>query len=235
MKKNVIFTMAVWALMACGNKSENNGATGAADSTVAEQTTVVADVPQAESEEQSEDDELLLGKQSWKVDGGVSVKNFCCALLPGYHEFFAEDPANIKRFFEEDEGTVVVDEKNGYLSSFSEGAGSENIEVCYWKRTDGSILVAFASDVHDWDYSSENMERLIKKSTINFFIYDKDNSLLVPCPTPFNLNVGADKHVTYSLPQNGKDIEYYVSNADDYDDNYENGKKVLKFNGMTFE
>ncbi|MCQ2196959.1 MAG: hypothetical protein MJZ60_05510 [Bacteroidaceae bacterium] len=233
MKKFYLYAVALCALTACGNKSEK--ATGEEAKQDNSTQVVEAEKPAAVEEAAPQGNDLSmpeLTKKSWAVKGGVGVKNFLKAILPATDEYYAENPEAVNEFFNEEECFLTVDEKNGYLHFFQEGDGGYCMELCYWKRTDGSILVAFYDDSHSMEMVREEEFKFTKHSTLTFFIYDKEKKELVPVAAPLEVSVGKGEHICWTLPQKGKDISYKVNNADDTE--IDGPTFNLKFDGMKF-
>lgn len=234
MKKTFVYALALTAIVACGKKTENNQTDMPQEPATEQAKTTAEETEPAAQEASVSFAHPQLSQKSWPVKGGVGVANFTRALLPGYHSYYAESPDNVEQFFDDEISPAEIDEKNGYLKSFSEGDGSERIEVCYWKRSDGSILVAFVSDTHESDYEHHNLDRAIKTGTLTFFLYDKDAKQLNPIEAPVDIKLTTDQHLACQLPQKGKDITYTITNRYEWDDEWTESDKVLKFDGMTF-
>lgn len=232
MKKIYLYAIAFCALTACGNKAEKASGEEAKKDSVTK-VEEVKDAPVAtEAQTVSNLGMESLTKQSWPVKGGVSVKNFVKALLPGTHEYYADEPEAVDRFFTENSDFITLDEKNGYMLFSQEGGGWGCIECCYWKRTDGSILVAYVEDSHGEEMVGDDL-KFVKESSINFFVYNKEQNVLEPICASFDVKVGKGEHICWDLPQKGKDIGYTIS-ADD-DPQSEGKDFVLKFDGMGFK
>ncbi len=232
MKKFYLYAVALCALTACGNKSEKaTGEEAKKDSTT---QVVEAEKPAAEEAAPQGDDLSMssLTKKSWAVKGGVGVKNFLKAILPATNEYYAENPDAVNEFFDQEEYFLTIDEKNGFLRFAQEGDGWGCMELCYWKRTDGSILVGFYDDSHSMEPVGEDEFKFTKGSTLTFFIYDKEKKELVPVAAPLEVSVGKGEHICWTLPQKGKDITYTVTKDDDTE--LEGPKFTLKFDGMKF-
>ena len=128
---------------------------------------------------------------------------------------------------EEDE-TLTVDEKNGYVlyehrSAYEMVEYLFRCEMCYWNEADGKHKL-FAYSV--WCFT-DGKPALGQFDGITFYRYDNATKRMTVCDTP-----GFDVEyfdTSYALPRTGKDI--IVTKWD------ENGNKVeraLKWNGHRF-
>lgn len=251
MRKNFLSLFAVLALAACSSqpanteKQESSNDSVAVESSIqnSEETTqpaAVEETVEASSTEESNgewtpkhltnqgEEYERLKNNKWKVEGKVSVKNFINALYLGtdYAVKYPEDAKELQN----EEGFFECDEKNGYAIHSEEGAGGYQFACCYWKTTDGKILVALSSHSHDC------VERTVYdcSSFLLFFNYNTDTHLLEPIQQPFNLNIANPNHLRVALPQKGTDIQLDLCERKtcDFGMDY---NYLLKWNGKGFD
>ena len=129
----------------------------------------------------------------------------------------------------EENETLTVDEKNGYV--LYESRQDEYVgkwEMCYWNEADGKHKL-FAYNV-SWfkngKYSPGQFDGLI------FYRYNNATKKMTYCDAPgFDAVMGSDDGamISYALPRSGKDIiaTYW------YDDGKKK-QKTLKWNGRRF-
>lgn len=173
-------------------------------------------------------------KKAWEVHGQVSATNFMLALLPGYSSYMLErvkPDSKLEDVLSEE--FTTVDENNDFIEYYFEGDSMTRMQLCYWHRTDGSILVAFFSDNH-WFEEKKQTAFKHASSQICFFIYNKATKMLIPIPSPYSLKVGKKQHFCCELPRHGKDIKYNITAENADDSMVGTDAKILKFDGMRF-
>lgn len=112
-------------------------------------------------------------------------------------------------------GEYVFDERNGYLSGTLLTELLCSVQMCYWRRTDGNILVAVA--LQGFEYKGDanagardddpHDERTIPVNDLMFFKIDKGEVIWLP-KTPLQI-LGRQYNFNYydvQLPRYGKDI-----------------------------
>ena len=140
------------------------------------------------------------------VQGGVGVEQFYMAVMRVVNPYYAEN--NINSVKEEEEGTFELDRKNGYIRYFSEG-GDCGLEVqcCYWKRPDGTLLVGFYYRLQEADGPYD--------AFLYFYNYNAAKHCLDYLEPPLDTTLQGDGPLQVKLPRYGKDIQYRFGRYED--------------------
>ncbi len=181
----------------------------------------MAMIANAQNIDYSRDVRFRMGN-SFPVKGGVGIEQFYMALMPGVSTYFKDN--NITSIDQDEEGEYIVDKKNGYLSHFAEGSGSLRMQCCYWNRADGSKLVGFYYDAHDFDGQA-----IKYNSFAQFYTYNETSKCLDAINKPWDIEMSGMTHVMFQLPRQGKDVQYRWGLEE------EDGKwSTLTWNGYDF-
>lgn len=138
-------------------------------------------------------------------------------------------------------GDFVLDEHNGYASGALQTELDCSMQMCYWKRTDGDLLIAVALQGYEykWDGNREAWENMADNdeedptvcvNDLMFFKLEKGEVLWLP-KTPKQIT-GRDidfKNCRVELPRHGKDICLVFNPQDDNPTT-----TTLRWNGLDF-
>ena len=131
--------------------------------------------------------------------------------------------------YNEEEFEIINDKKNGYIHCMWLVQYTENTDVCYWNRKDGTQLVAAYMEANHEDGSSENL--------VAFYSYDHADGVMTPEPALTKMiEERMNKYDAYTvvLPREGKDILVYGYIVDEENDSADRNELKLKWDGQTF-
>ena len=154
-------------------------------------------------------------------------KEFPCVYVEAYNKFKKTGKAdNIK--FDEDGWTVDfsidIAPKNGYLEILAEVQMSNTLTAVYWNMQNGNKLFAISvyecsecGTCEETDYTSCDF-------ALAFYEYNATKGTMTPRPEISDKILMQTDFVR--LPKEGRDLEYWDEEANDY--------KVIKWNGNGF-
>ncbi|MBQ9667289.1 MAG: hypothetical protein IJV45_00875 [Prevotella sp.] len=119
---------------------------------------------------------------------------------------------------DDDEYTVEVDAKNGFVESYNAGSDRQTMQACVWRRTNGHRLFAVVI--------SQPVDPEIE--FICFYDYDPQRQVLTPDPGVLGdwLARTARGNFSFRLPKEGKDLLIF--------DNLEQTTFRFRWDGMKF-
>ena len=183
---------------------------------------VVEEQTQEESQEEEEtfivgDVGAIMGVWDTKplsgaaVDGKTDIDRFAYVFCNEYSHFepnkvfldYLKDPNGFKN-----ENYRVENHKNyGYVKCMGMFEVPCEMSGCYWNRDNGHKLVAF------WMEKGHEIDPSFAESLLVFYDYDPATDKMNPVPAlaePIENLVGIGDHLSVSLPDEGKDIDFTV-------------------------
>ncbi len=191
---------------------------------------------------------------SFKVKGGVGIKQFVSALEPFDDDFW--------RYCE-----PTLDQPNGYFDWGDEGDGSVRYNAAYWNCKDGAKLFIISwRQCENYYFPQEDKERFgttgmtgsnFKYEVVGIdnpdnvndgmiscygfdtgyivYIYSEDTKMLTPLRfAPFSGMPETNAHRYLELPRKGKDIKVHEIVYKDNGD-FDEEIHTLKWNGISFD
>ena len=180
----------------------------------------------------------------FSVGDKVNIKMLLLSFAQAYPHALSNSIVAVMLGVEQEDrlGNFVLDERNGYVSGELLTELTCSLQMCYWRRNDGDILIAVALQGYEykWEGNREAWENLpvdeddgepsFCVNDLMFFKLEKGEVMWLP-KTPKQI-IGRDidfKRYNIQLPRHGKDIVLTEKSEDDHP-----ATVTLRWNGIDF-
>lgn len=219
-------------MTACGNGSNNNQKND--DTPVVDEKKTVEE-PVVKKVGGIPAIKKVWANKSFDLDAGditPSIETYALAFCKTYPQFDLNKVLAdylVKGTYNESEYEIINDKKNGYIRCMWLVQYTNNTDVCYWNRKDGTQLVAA--------YMEDNSESDPTENLVAFYSYDHAEGVMTPEPALTQMiEERMNKYDAYSvvLPREGKDIMVIGYIIDEENDSADRNELKLKWDGQTF-
>lgn len=239
-----VMLMAAGLMMtACGNGNNNQKNDQTPNQTpnqAPNQTSVVDENKTVEEPVVMETSGINAIKKVWAnnsfdLDAGdqtPNIETYALAFCKTYPQFEINKTLAdylINGTYDKSEYEIINDKKNGYIRCMWLMQYTDNTDVCYWNRKDGTQLVAV--------YMESNSESDPTENLVTFYSYDHAEGVMTPEPALTQMiEERMKKYDSYSvvLPREGKDIQVIGYIVDEENDSADRNELKLKWDGQNF-
>ena len=227
--------LAVGLMMtACGNGNSNKNNQKNDDTPIVDEKKTVEE-PVVEEIGGIAAIKKVWANKSFDLDAGditPNIETYALAFCKTYPQFDINKILAdylVNETYNESEYEIINNKKNGYIRCMWLVQYTNNTDVCYWNRKDGTQLVAV--------YMEENSESDPTENLVAFYSYDHADGVMNPEPALTQMiEERMNKYDAYSvvLPREGKDIQVIGYIIDEENDSADRNELKLTWDGQTF-